>query len=349
MQSMAAARDPKRPKPRRPPAPPGHKHLPDAHVPRVVTAAGILGVVHSGIGPDRVVAWVAARQLGLITAEQLTAAGVGRGSVRWRLANGALHRVFRGVYLVGHSVPAPGAVEFAALLACGTGALISHRSAAGLWGIAAPASGSVELTVVGRDCRSRDGLQVHQIQTLDPRDRTTRRGIPVTAPGRTAIDYAATTSYEEAERAIAEAFALRLLSEAQLKAACDRAPHRAGVALVRAILGQPTGPRRTRSGGERAMLRLIRAAGLPEPLTNHPVEGFTADFFWPEVGLIVELDGGDFHRPRPAFERDHRRDVVHTDAGHEVLRVSGQQLDREPVYIAAVIVRAYERRSRGRG
>lgn len=311
--------------------------------------ATILGLVHSGAGPDRVVAWVAERQLGLITAEQLIAAGVGRGSIRWRLANGALHRVFRGVYLVGHSVHAPGAFEFAAVLACGTDALISHRSAAGLWGIAPPTSRSVEVTVIARDCRSRDGMRVHQIQTLDPRDRSQRRGIPVTAPGRTVIDYSATSDYEEAERAIAEAFALRMLSEPQLSAACDRAPHRAGVALVRAILGQPSGPRRTRSGGERAMLRLIRAAGLPAPLTNHPVEGYNADFFWPEVGLIVEVDGGDFHRTRPAFERDHRRDIVHTDAGHEVLRVSGQQLDREPVYIAAVIVRAYDRRSRTRG
>jgi very-short-patch-repair endonuclease len=315
----------------------------------VVTVAAILGLVHSGIGPDRAAAWVAARQLGLITAEQLIAAGVGRGSIRWRLANGALHRVFRGVYLVGHSVPAPGAFEFAAVLACGTGALISHRSAAALWGIAAPTKGTVELTVVGRDCRSRDGLQVHQIQALDPRDRRRRGGIPITAPPRTLIDYTAACDYEEAERAIAEAFALRLLSEAQLEAACDRVPHRAGVALVRAILGQPAGPRRTRSGGERAMLRLIRAAGLPAPLTNHPVEGFNADFFWPEVGLIVELDGGDFHRPRPAFERDHRRDIVHRDAGYEVLRFTWRQLDEEPFYVAAVIVRAYERRSRTRG
>jgi very-short-patch-repair endonuclease len=187
------------------------------------------------------------------------------------------------------------------------------------------------------------------VQTLAAADRGECRGIPITAPARTLIDYAATVSYTEAERAIAEAFALRLLTERQLHAAMDRAPHRAGVATVRAILGQDGGPRHTRSGGERAMLRLIRAAGLPVPLTNHPVEGFTADFFWPEVGLIVELDGGDFHRPRPAFERDHRRDVVHTDAGHEVLRVSGRQLDREPVYIAAVIVRAYDRRSRTRG
>ena len=97
------------------------------------------------------------------------------------------------------------------------------------------------------------------------------------------------------------------------------------------------------------MLNLIRAAGLPAPLTNHQVAGFNADFFWPEVGLIVELDGGDFHRPRPSFERDHRRDVVHTAAGHEVLRVSGEHLDQEPLYIATVIARAYDRRSRARG
>jgi very-short-patch-repair endonuclease len=296
-----------------------------------------------------VVAWVAARQLGLITAEQLIAAGVGRGSIRWRLANGVLHRVFRGVYLVGHSVPAPGAFEFAAVLACGPGVVVSHRSAAGLWRVTAPATAEVAVTVVGRDCRSRDGLRVHQVETLDPRDCGRQKGILVTAPARTLVDYASTTGADEAERAIAEALALKIVSEAQLKAAIGRGPHRTGVARVRAILGQPGGPRRTRSGGERAMLRLVRAAGLPVPLTNHPVEGFDADFFWPEVGLIVEVDGGDFHRSRPAFERDHRRDIVHKDAGHEVLRVSGQQLDQEPIYIAAVIARAYDRRSRGRG
>ncbi len=311
--------------------------------------AAILGLMHNGARPDLVVAWVAGRQLGLITAEQLIAAGVGRGSIRWRLANGALHRVFRGVYLVGHSVLVPDALEFAAVLACGRGAVVSHRSAAGLWLIASSGGGGVEVTVVARDCRSRAGLRVHQVQALDPRDRSRRRGIPVTAPARTAIDYAATAGYEEAERAIAEALALKLVTERQLLAAIERGQHRAGVAQVRAILGQPGGPRRTRSDGERAMLRLIRAAKLPTPLTNHPVEGFDADFFWPEVGLIVEVDGGDFHRPRSAFERDHRRDIVHKDAGHEVLRVSGQQLDQEPLYIAAVIARAYDRRSRARG
>jgi very-short-patch-repair endonuclease len=292
---------------------------------------------------------VADRQFGLITTPQLHVAGAGRGSVEWRLATGTLHRRHRGVYLVGHGVPVPGAVELAAVLACGERAFVSHGSAAAIWGLVPSAPAEVELTVVARGCRSREGIRVHRVQKLDPRDRTTRFGIPITSPPRTAVDYGATAGYTEAERAIAEAFALRLLTEPQLRAAIDRAPHRAGVATVRAILGHDGGPKRTRSGGERAMLELIRAAGLPEPLTNYPVAGFNADFFWPEVGLIVELDGGDFHRPRPAFERDHRRDIAHKDIGHEVLRVTGQQLDQQPVYIAAVIVRAYDRRSRARG
>jgi very-short-patch-repair endonuclease len=262
---------------------------------------------------------------------------------------GQLHQVFRGVYLLGHPVPLSGTLELAGVLACGEGTVVSHHSAARLWALTRASHDEVAVTVVGRDCRSRDGLRVHTVKRLEAPDRGRCSGIPITSPARTAIDYAATSSYEEAERAIAEAFALKLLTETQLRAAIEPAPHRAGVAQAKAILGQPGGPRRTRSGGERAMLRLIRAAGLPVPLTNHPVEGFNADFFWPEVGLIVEVDGGDFHRPRPAFERGHRRDIVHTGAGHEVLRVSGQQLDREPVYIAAVIVRAYERRSRTRG
>jgi very-short-patch-repair endonuclease len=292
---------------------------------------------------------VADRQLGLITTPQLHVAGVRRGSVEWRLATGTLHRRHRGVYLVGHGVPVPGAIELAAVLALGKDAFVSHRSAVVLYGLAAASGDDVDVTVVGRNCRSRRGLRVHRVASLAPADRAEHRGIPVTAPARALIDYAATAGAEEAERAIAEAFALRLVTDRQFREALDRAPHRAGVALVRAILGRPGGPRRTRSGGERKMLRLIRAAGLPVPLTNHPVAGFSADFFWPDVGLIVELDGSDFHRPRPAFERDHRRDIVHKDAGHEVLRVSGEQLDQEPIYIAAVIVRAYDRLSRARG
>jgi very-short-patch-repair endonuclease len=305
--------------------------------------------VQGGAGADAVVAWVADRQLGLITTPQLHVAGAHRGSVEWRLATGTLHRRQRGVYLVGHGIPVPGAVELAAVLACGQRTFVSHRSAAALWGLARPPSAEVDVTVVARGCRSRESIRVHRVETLAAADRGECRGIPITAPARTAIDYAATASAAETERAIAEAFALKILTEPQLRAAIDRAPHRAGVATVRAILGQEGGPSRTRSGGERAMLQLIRAAGLPAPRTNYPVAGFTADFCWPDVRLIIEVDGHPFHSSRPAIERDHRRDLVHRQAGYEVIRFTARQLEDAPVYVATVIARAYDRLSRTRG
>ena len=293
------------------------------------------------------VAWVANRQLGLITTPQLHVAGVRRGSLERRLTTHTLHRRHRGVYLVGHAIPVPGANELAAVLACGEKTFVSHRAAAGLFGLVKAAGAAVDVTVVGRGCRSRAGVRVHRVGELPAVDHTEKRGIPVTAPARTLIDFASTTGAEEAERAIAEAFSLELATEAQIIAAMDRAPNRAGVTLVRAILGREGGPRRTRSGGERAMLRLLRAARLPIPRTNYPVAGFTADFCWPEQRLIVELDGYDFHSHRAAFERDHRRDIVHRDAGYEVLRFTGRQLDEDPLYVAAVIARALDRRTRG--
>ena len=346
---MAPSPHAKREKAPRPAAPPAHKHGPDAYVAKIVSLDEVFHVVQGGAHPDAVVAWIAGRQLGLITTVQLHAAGVGRGSVEWRLETGTLHRRFRGVYLVGHTIPLPGAAELAAVLVCGASTFVSHLSAVALWGIAAAPVDAVEVTVLRRHCRPRTGLHVHQVQTLDPRDRSQRRGIPTTSPARALIDSAATASAEEAERRIAEAFALRLTTERQIVAAADRAPNRAGVAAVRAILGQPGGPSRTRSGGERAMRRLIRAAGLPEPSTNHRVAGYTADFCWPDACLIVEVDGHPFHSSRTAIERDHRRDIVHREAGYEVIRFTARQLEEAPLYVAAVIARALDRRSRTRG
>jgi very-short-patch-repair endonuclease len=184
---------------------------------------------------------------------------------------------------------------------------------------------------------------------LSHADRARKSGIPVTSPARTIVDLAATANATELERAIAEACAHDLTDERRISAAIERAPRHAGVTLLRTILGQPGGAQWTRSGGERAMLKLIRSAGLPAPWTNVPVAGFTADFVWQDERLIVEVDGYPFHSARAAFERDHRRDIVHKNAGYEVLRFTARQLDDEPLYVATVIARALERLSRDRG
>jgi very-short-patch-repair endonuclease len=323
-----------------------HKHVHGAYVAKEVSIRELCHFVHAEGGGDRAVAWVAGQQLGLITPRQLTTAGLGRGAIRSRIARGLLHPKFRGVYLVGYDTPLPGAIEFAAVLACRAPAFVSHRSAAGLWGLIKTAPAVVELTVPGRNCRNRDGLVVHRVHALDETDRAHKRGIPVTSPARTVIDLAATAGAEELEWTIAESIGRRMADERRIVAAADRAPHHAGVALVRAILGQPGGPQRTRSGGERAMLKLIRAAQLPAPRTDVLIAGFTADFVWEQQRLIVEVDGYPYHSPRAAFERDHRRDIVHKNAGYEVLRFTARQLEEEPLFVAATIARALDRRAR---
>ena len=344
---MAAEPGVKRDKPPRVSPPRQHKRLTGAYFAKVVSVPELWRFVHQSGGGEAAVLWVADQQLALITTLQLHIAGVGRGAVRRRLENGTLHRRYRGVYLVGHPIPLPGAHELGAVLACGERAFISHRSAAGLWGLARAPLGDAEITVVDRGCRSRTGLRVHRVETLAAPDRAHKRGIPVTSPARTIVDFAATADSGELEHAITEAYANNLTDERQILAAIERVPNHAGAALLRATLRQPGGPQRTRSDGERAMLRLIRAAGLPAPRTNIVIAGFNADFVWPEERLIVEVDGYPFHGHRAAFERDHRRDIVHKNAGYEVFRFTMRQLEEEPLYVAAVIARALDRRARG--
>jgi very-short-patch-repair endonuclease len=346
---MAATPDAKRVSPERSSPPSTHKRAPHAYVASLVTETALRHFVQANGGGDPAVSWVAGRQLALITTVQLEIAGVGRGAIASRRARRTLHQVFRGVFLVGHDVPPPGALELAAVLAVAPPAFVSHRSAAALWGLLKHPPGEVEVTVPERNCRSRPGLVVHKARVLHPRDRATKSGVPVTSPARTVVDYAVTARDDALEWAIAEACGTRLTDESQILAATERVPSHAGVGRVRAILRQPGGPKRTRSKGERALLKLIRGAKLPIPKVNQLVAGYTADFLWPDERLIVELDSYPFHSPRAAFERDHRRDIVHKDAGYEVLRFTGRQLDDEPLLVLAVIVRALDRLSRARG
>lgn len=303
--------------------------------------------MHAHGRSDRAVAWVAARQLGDIATWQLYALGIGRSAIARRVRRGALHRLYRGVFLVGHTVPLPGARELAGVLACGDGALVSHRSAALLWGLTNAPALDVEVSVVARDCRPRAALRVHRLLNLDARDRALKNGIPVTAPARTLVDFAASAAPEELERALAEARAGRLVNDRLLSDALRRAGHRIGVGAVRASLRQDGGPKLTRSEAERRLLGMIRAARLPEPVTNARVAGLEVDLLWPDARLVVEVDGYAFHGYRAAFERDHRRDMALRDAGYEVVRVTWRQLVDEPLLVIAHLAQALER-ARGR-
>jgi very-short-patch-repair endonuclease len=300
----------------------------------------LVGVVQATGGRDRALAWLAARQLGLATAVQLQAIGIGRAGIAGRLKRGALHRMFRGVYLVGHPVPPEGARELAGVLACRGRARVSHRSAGGWWGFLRKSNASLEVLVTDGDFRSRDGLQVHRTSRLDERDRLVCRGIPITSPARTLIDIAADAGDVELERAVAEARAQRLLKRGELEAALQRAGRCRGVSRMRAFLQTEAGPGMTRSEAERTVRRLLRDARLPQPVTNAKVCGYEVDFLWLDRRLVVEFDSFQFHGHRSAFERDRRKDMALTAAGFRVIRITWRMLVGEPLVVVATIARA---------
>ena len=193
------------------------------------------------------------------------------------------------------------------------------------------------MTAVGADIRSSPGIRVTQTAELDRRDFRWRDGLPVTAPARTMIDLAGDLEDDmDLERALAELRVQRLARDIELQTAMDRAPTRKGVARLRDLLSAEHGPALTRSQAEALMCRGCQVAGLPRPRVNARVCGFEVDFLWPDGRLVVEVDGGTFHRHPRAFERDRKRDQILVAAGYRVIRVTWRQLQDEPM---AVMVR----------
>ncbi|MDQ3607507.1 MAG: DUF559 domain-containing protein [Actinomycetota bacterium] len=283
---------------------------------------------------ERAIVRLAEAQNGVADRWQLLALGLGRGAIAHRLRVGRLHTLFRGVYLVGHCVPLSLAMETGALLACGQWAGLCHHTAAALWRWRPAPPPTVAVMVVGRDPGQRPGICLHRVRHLAPKDRTSRHGLAVTTPARTILDQAAVLPARDLERTIDEARRQRLVAEASLIAAVQRAPNHRGARAVPTALEAPNEPHMTRFEAEERMLALVRAADLPRFETNRLVQGHTVDFLWRAQRVVVEVDSWQFHGDRKAFEDDRRRDAD-LAAGHRVLRITARQLRREPLYVAA--------------
>lgn len=291
-------------------------------------------VVGSG---DEQVARLAARQHGVVAAEQLRALGVSRDAVKHRVRQRRLTPLHRGVYRVG-PVPSPLGDLMAATLACGPTGVLSHHSAAALLGIRRPERGAVHVTVTKGQSRTRPGLRVHRTRSLGPDEVTRWNGIPTTSAARTLLDLAAVLPRRDLKRAIEEAQVQRHLDHSSLVAAVENARGHPGVAALRAATPQEV--RMTRSEAERRLLELIERAELPRPRTNVIVAGYEVDLFWPDEGLVVEVDGFAFHGSREAFERDRRRDGELMAVGLRVVRVTWRQLVEKPEAVIARLARS---------
>ena len=281
---------------------------------------------------DQVIAAIAKRQWGLITRTQLLGLGLSAHGISERLRSRRLHRIYRGVYAVGHPVLRREACWLAGVLACGPGATLSHRSAAALWEIAADSATTVDVTVPTRTGRTRRaGIRVHRSGRLAPTEVTVHDGIPVTTVARTLLDYADTATRQSVKRAIDESEYRRLFDLTALRAVVENNPGRRGARLLE-LAASPPEPTRTEL--ERTFLALTERHGLPRPRVGVDVGPYTADFMWPDAKLIVETDGLDAHGTRAALEHDRRRDRWMLHRGYRTVRLTDRALDDEEAAVA---------------
>jgi very-short-patch-repair endonuclease len=269
--------------------------------------------------------------------DQLIGLGVSRRTIdRW-ISSGRLHEVYREVYAVGHSRVGQRGYWWAGVLAYGEGALLSHRSAAAVWGFGRQRR-VVEVTAPrGRQgIDRRTGVWIHRCR-LYPEDRVVRDGIPVTTVARTLFDIAEVDNEERLRRAWEEADRLHLLRLRAVEGVCERGYGRRALRPIRRLLAEARAPSRTRSPLEERFQNFIVAHRLPPPVTNVTVLDREVDALWPHSRLVVELDSWEFHGHRDAFERDRARDADFLLAGYRTIRVTHRRLDRESEALAEQI------------
>lgn len=287
-------------------------------------------------------AQIAARQHGLVAQWQLQELGMGRASAHWRSRAGRLHRLFEGVYAVGHLPSTPESAWMAAVLACGPEAVLSHRSAAELMGLVKPIGGPTDVTAPRRRGRAPRGIRAHRDGTLAHEDRVAVRSIPCTTVARTLLDFAATAPVWELRRAVGEAEVLRILDHDAVRSLLKRSRGRRGVARLRMVMDEiRPETKRTRSEMEREFLRLCERAGLPRPEVNVPlwVGGHKQkpDFLWRDAHQILEADSRTYHDTDSAFQVDRKREQRFELAGWRVSHCTWEQIFQEPRVLAEIV------------
>jgi hypothetical protein len=286
---------------------------------------------------DAAISAIADAQHGQISLPQLLSVGLTASGVRDRVAAGKLHRLYRGAYSVGHSRVTWMGRYMGAVLACGEGAVASHRVASRLHGMRQSA-GRMDVTVPGRRVRI-PGIDAHQTRALRPEDVTIVERIPCTSVARTLVDEAETESDRGLERLIGRAEELRIFHLGDLERAMAQASGRRGARRLTNVVGLE--PAMTRNDLEERFYEICARAGLRRPQVNLAIvlgDGgphVEADFAWPELRLIVETDGWATHGTRRAFVHDRRRDRRLALAGWRVLRFTWEEIEHRPDLVAA--------------
>ena len=283
---------------------------------------------------ERELARIAGASHGVVTRLQLLSAGVSRREIAARVEKGGLIRVHRGVYRVGHRAPSTDATYLAAVLAAGEGALLGGGAAAHLLLIVKGAAPPPE--VITRTQRRIEGVTTHRCRSLDARDATKVRGIPVTTVPRTLVDIASELSVDALARACHEAGIRYGTTPAAVEEILARRPSTPGAKKLRRIIHGDVHV--TLSTLEARFLELLRDEGLPLPVTNQKAGSRRVDCRWPEQQLTVELDGFQFHNSRHSWEQDRHREREARARGDEFRRYTYGDVFERPALMLGELV-----------
>ncbi len=235
----------------------------------------------------------------------------------------------------------------AAVLACGPTAVLSHGSAAALWEFGNEQGDTIDVSVpAGRRNRLR-GIRAHRRTKSVLGDALIHEGIPLTSPVRTLIDQATHLRPMQLERAVNEADKLDRVRADALLASLDNYRGHPGVASLRKLL-DPLAFRLSDSELEQRMRQLAMTTGLPAPETRAWVNGYEVDFYWPELGIVVEADGLRYHRTASQQKRGLERDQAHLAAGMWPLRFSHWQIRHDAIHVRKILRRTVARAANGR-
>jgi very-short-patch-repair endonuclease len=269
----------------------------------------------------------------VITRPELLARGLSPDAVKHCIRAGRLWPLWPGVYAIGTPEISKLGRWTGAVLASGDGAGLSHGHATEFWGLGKARTTQIEVSVPLHAHPRGRGIKVHRRKAFE---LTTRYGLRVTTPACTIVDMAPRLSRDALEGMIGQADLLGLITPVALREIAGRYRHRPGAPRVIATLDRRAF-RLTRSKLERIFIPAASRAGYPLPLTRQWVNGYEVDFYWPDLGLVVETDGLTYHRTPAQQAEDRIRDQTHTASGLTSLRFTHEQVAYEREHVHRIL------------
>lgn len=270
-------------------------------------------------------------QAGAIARRQLTQCGISAAAIDGMVARRELMPLLAGVYSPRPVPTSMAQSEWAAVL--WSGGVLSHRSAAGRWGIAAPSPGSVHVTVGDlRFRRTAPRVRVHRVR-IEASEWTCVHGLAITLRDRTAIDLMRTERYGAARDIRDRALQLGWLTPADVVRSVTKQLGRTGNAQLRRLIAELDVGAQAES--ERLLHAILRRGGLAGWRAQYRVRlaGRVAylDVAFPDSMLAIEVDGRRYHGDESSrFEDDRSRQNALVAAGWRVLRVTWSMLVDQP-------------------